>query len=83
MDLPGFIEEPEKEEGINFGEEKITPIIPDSPAWAESERDCPSCGGSGPCYVCERGRNLTEKFKKRQKQVERKKKQRGTRKKAS
>ena len=83
MDIPEFLEEPEKEEEVNFEEEKITPIIPDSPARVEFERDCPVCGGSGPCYACDRGIELAEEFKKRQKRVEREKKQRKSRKKAS
>lgn len=40
-------------------EEQIKPVV-------EYERDCPSCGGSGPCFACERGRELVAQFKARQ-----------------
>jgi hypothetical protein len=90
MDPPGVYDEKDKRESPvepetpdAMEEEKITPIIPDNPAQIEFERSCPVCGDSGPCYACDRGIELAEEFKKRQKEVEREKKQRKSRKKAS
>jgi hypothetical protein len=44
----------------------------------EDERDCPVCGGSGPCYACDRGRAVAEEFKQQAKKAkESKPKKRG------
>ena len=45
-------------------------MIEDFPKIEEDrERDCPICGGSGPCRACERGRAVTKEFLDRQKEI--------------
>ena len=45
-------------------------MIEDFPKIEEDEeRDCPICQGSGPCYMCKRGRDVTEEFRAKQEQV--------------
>lgn len=56
MDLPRVFEEPEE-------------IKPKIIELEDSEADCPLCGGSGPCYVCERGKLLALKWKRRQDEI--------------
>jgi|GEM_PF-3133733 rubrerythrin len=73
MDIPEFLEEPEKEEEVNFGEEKITPIIPEREKF---EQECPVCGllasdTNSPlgCQYCERGKAVYQKYREAQKRV--------------
>lgn len=70
MDLPGVFENPDEDKMEGQGKsipeptevEEIAPIIPD-----DDERDCPSCGGSGPCSACERGRQQMAEWQKQKK----------------
>lgn len=71
MDLPGVFENSDedkrdgREEPISepVEAEEIAPIIPDG----DDERDCPVCGGSGPCSACERGRQQMAEWQKQKK----------------